>query len=111
MKKIKFTDHLNEGVSNKYEIIMLASQRTLNLNNGSSTILEKDNHKNTVIALTEMENDKLDILDLRENLIRKLQTNYINDELQEDYVLEEDNEFQIDLIDIDNFDELLNEDK
>lgn len=99
MNKIKFIDYLKEGISNKYELIMIGAQRVQNLKNGSSTILEKGNHKNTVIALTEMEYDILDISELRESLIRELQVKNNDDELKENYILEKDDDLQIDLID------------
>lgn len=101
MNKIKFKDYLKEGISNKYELIILAGQRVHALNNGASSYFKNgdDNHKNTIIALEEVEKEFLDISELRENLVRGLQEEGKDYELQEDYNFDEDDEYQVDLID------------
>lgn len=99
MSKIKFTDYLKAGISNKYELIMLAAQRVQALNNGSSSYFGDSGHKNTVVALGEVEQEFVDISKIREDLINSLQTEYKDDEFKEDYNLDEDNEYQVDLID------------
>ena len=71
MARITVEDCL-EKVDNQYDLVLLAKERTSQLNSGSEMLVEQDNDKNTVIALREIGDGKVDVLELRKNAISRL---------------------------------------
>jgi DNA-directed RNA polymerase subunit omega len=59
-----------EKVPNRFDLVMLASQRARNISAGEELTLDRDNDKNPVVALREIAEEKVDFDQLRENLIR-----------------------------------------
>ena len=62
-----------EKVSNRFDLVMLASQRAREIGGGTPLHVERDNDKNPVVALREIAEDKLDHEELREALINSHQ--------------------------------------
>ena len=60
MARITVEDCL-EKVDNQYDLVLLAKERTSQLNSGSEMLVEQDNDKNTVIALREIAEDKVSL--------------------------------------------------
>ena len=50
-----------KSVKNRFELVMLASQRARSLSSGSELTVDRDNDKNPVVALREIAEDKLDL--------------------------------------------------
>ncbi len=50
-----------EKVSNRFELVLLATKRARQITRGSTPLVEVDNDKPTVIALREMAAGKLDL--------------------------------------------------
>ena len=48
-------------INNRFELVMLASQRARSLSSGAELTVERDNDKNPVIALREIAESKIDI--------------------------------------------------
>jgi len=71
MARITVEDCL-EKIENQYDLVLLAKERTSQLNSGAEMLVEKDNDKNTVIALREIGDGKIPIEELKNNLITKL---------------------------------------
>ena len=71
MARITVEDCLKK-VENQYDLVLLAKERTSQLNSGSEMLVEQDNDKNTVIALREIGDGKVDVLELRKNAISRL---------------------------------------
>jgi DNA-directed RNA polymerase subunit omega len=71
-------------IPNRFELVMLASQRARDISTGSDLTLDRDNDKNPVVALREIAEDKFTPADLREALIRSLQRHAEIDEPEED---------------------------
>ena len=71
MARITVEDCLKK-VNNQYDLVLLAKERTSQLNAGDSALVTKDNDKNTVIALREIGEGKVSIKTLRETGINKL---------------------------------------
>ena len=63
MARITVEDCL-EKIDNQYDLVLLAKERTAQLNSGSPMLVEEDNDKKTIIALREIGNGKLSIKDL-----------------------------------------------
>jgi len=62
-----------QKVPNRFELVLLASQRARNLSRGEELTVDRDNDKNPVVALREIAEDKVDPAGLSENLIGTLQ--------------------------------------
>ena len=71
MARITVEDCLDK-VINQYDLVLLAKERTSQLNSGAEPLVEEDNDKRTVIALREIATGKLDVEDLKKNAILRL---------------------------------------
>ncbi len=71
MVRITVEDCL-EKVDNQYDLVLLAKERTSQLNSGSEMLVKEDNDKNTVIALREIAEGKVDVKDLKINAVTRL---------------------------------------
>ena len=58
MARITVEDCL-EKVDNQYDLVLLAKERTVQLNAGSPMLVEEDNDKRTIISLREIGDGKL----------------------------------------------------
>ena len=65
---------------NRFELVLIASQRARELHSGETPTIDKDNDKNTVIALREIASTTIPIEEMKENLIEEFQKVTINDE-------------------------------
>ncbi len=71
MARITVEDCL-EKVENQYDLVLLAKERTSQLNSGSEILVEEDNDKRTVIALREIAEGKVDIDELKKSTVLRL---------------------------------------
>ena len=82
MARITVEDCIDKFPS-RFELVLVASQRARKLHSGDSPTVEKDNDKNTVIALREIAESAITPEVMKENLIQEYQTITINDEEDE----------------------------
>ena len=68
MARITVEDCL-EKIENQYDLVLLAKERTSQLNSGSEMLVEEDNDKRTVVALREIAEAKVDVDELRKSTI------------------------------------------
>ena len=61
-----------DKVDSPYELVLVAKERATQLNSGIEPSIERDNDKNTVIALREIAEEKIKVPDLTESAIYKL---------------------------------------
>ena len=61
-----------DKVDSPYELVLVAKERATQLNSGIEPTLDKDNDKNTVIALREIAEENIKVPDLTERAIYKL---------------------------------------
>ena len=61
-----------DKVDSPYELVLVAKERATQLNSGIEPTLDKDNDKNTVIALREIAEENIKVPDLTESAIYKL---------------------------------------
>ncbi len=73
-------------VPNRFDLVMLASQRAREISSGSAPTVERDNDKNPVVALREIADATVNTGDIEESLIRSLQKNVESDEPVEETV-------------------------
>tara|TARA_Y100000590_G_scaffold4630_1_gene6222 strand:+ start:1154 stop:1636 length:483 start_codon:yes stop_codon:yes gene_type:complete len=71
MARITVEDCL-EKVDNQYDLVLLAKERTSQLNSGSEMLVKEDNDKNTVVALREIAEGKVSVEDLKTNAVLRL---------------------------------------
>ena len=84
MARVTIEDCIKK-ISNPFDLVLYASQRAKELNQGESTDLDKDNDKNTVIALREIAQEKIPLNYLKIELIKSFQKNTsLLEELEED---------------------------
>lgn len=62
-----------DKIPNRYELLMVASQRAKDIAAGSAITLPRDNDKNTVIALREIADETISIEELQKELVIGLQ--------------------------------------
>ncbi len=71
MARITVEDCL-EKVDNQYDLVLLAKERTAQLNSGSPMLVDEDNDKKTIISLREIGDGKISVKELEENAIQRL---------------------------------------
>ena len=88
MARITVEDCL-EKIRNQYDLVLLAKERTSQLNAGEPSLVSKDNDKNTVISLREIGEGKVSIKNLEDSAIDKLRkqqdTTSELEDLEEDF--------------------------
>ena len=62
-----------EKVENRFELVLLSSQRAREIGTGSPLTVERDNDKNTVVSLREIAEETIDLESLNENMIKSYQ--------------------------------------
>ena len=90
MARITVEDCL-EKVDNQYDLVLLAKERTVQLNSGAPMLVEADNDKRTIISLREIGDGKISVEELEQNAIKRLRKEPDEDE-REDEVEEETND-------------------
>ena len=71
MARVTVEDCIDK-VDSPYELVLVAKERATQLNSGIEPTLERDNDKNTVIALREIAEEKIKVPDLTESAVYKL---------------------------------------
>lgn len=71
-------------VPNRFELVLIASQRARDISSGSKLTVERDNDKNPVVALREIADDTVPLDNLRNSLVSGLQKHVEVDEPEED---------------------------
>ena len=71
MARITVEDCLSK-IDSQYDLVLLAKERTSQLNAGDKSLVSEDNDKNTVISLREIGEGKISIKTLEDSAINKL---------------------------------------
>jgi len=71
MARVTVEDCIDK-VDSPYELVLVAKERVTQLNSGIEPTLDRDNDKNTVIALREIADEKIKVSDLKESAVYKL---------------------------------------
>ena len=87
MARITVEDCL-EKVDNQDDLVLLAKERTVQLNAGSPMLVEEDNDKRTIISLREIGDGKIDVKEIEASAIKRLRKE--PDELEEQEETEEE---------------------
>lgn len=73
-------------VPNRFELVMMASQRARDISSGASLTVDRDNDKNPVVALREIADETVSLDTLNNSLIQARQKQSEQDEPEEDIV-------------------------
>ena len=71
MARVTVEDCIDK-VESPYQLVLVAKERTTQLNSGVEPTLDRDNDKNTVIALREIATENVKVPDLTESAVYKL---------------------------------------
>ena len=71
MARVTVEDCIDK-VDSPYELVLVAKERATQLNSGIEPTLERDNDKNTVVALREIAEENVKVQDLTEAAVYKL---------------------------------------
>ena len=92
MARITVEDCLSK-IDSQYDLVLLAKERTSQLNAGDKSLVPEDNDKNTVISLREIGEGKLSIKTLEDSAINKLRKIQDKPTELEDLEIEQEDDF------------------
>ena len=87
MARITVEDCLKK-IDNQYDLVLLAKERTTQLNAGAPMLVEEDNDKRTIISLREIGDGKIAVKELEDSAIKRLRKE--PDELEQQEEIEEE---------------------
>ena len=93
MARITVEDCL-EKVDNQYDLVLLAKERTVQLNAGAPMLVEEDNDKRTIISLREIGDGKIDVNEVEASAIKRLRKEPDETEEQEEIEEETNDDFE-----------------
>ena len=93
MARITVEDCL-EKIDNQYDLVLLAKERTVQLNAGIPMLVEEDNDKKTIISLREIGDGKITPEELEKSAITRLRKEPDEGVEQEEIEEEENDDFE-----------------
>ena len=93
MARITVEDCL-EKVDNQYDLVLLAKERTVQLNAGSPMLVDEDNDKRTIISLREIGDGKINVKEVEASAIKRLRKEPDEIEQQEETEEETNDDFE-----------------
>ncbi|MEM7618074.1 MAG: DNA-directed RNA polymerase subunit omega [Pseudomonadota bacterium] len=72
MARVTVEDCIDK-VENRFELVMVASQRARKIGSGAALTIDRDNDKNSVVSLREIAEETVDVAGLKEDLIHSNQ--------------------------------------
>ena len=93
MARITVEDCL-EKIDNQYDLVLLAKERTAQLNAGAPMLVDEDNDKRTIISLREIGDGKVSVKELEESAIKRLRKEPDEAEQQEEIEEETNDDFE-----------------
>ena len=92
MARITVEDCLSK-IDSQYDLVLLAKERTSQLNAGDKPLVPEDNDKNTVISLREIGEGKISIKTIEDSAINKLRRARIEPTELEDLEIDKEDDF------------------
>jgi len=77
-------------VPNRFELVLLAAQRAREIASGAPLTVDRDDDKNPVVALREIADETVGLIQLRDAVVRGMQKHVEIDEPEETHELEVD---------------------
>ena len=92
MARITVEDCLKK-IDSQYDLVLLAKERTAQLNSGEKPLVPENNDKNTVISLREIGDGKVSIKTIEDSAINRLRKTQNQPEELEDLEIDEEDNF------------------
>ena len=92
MARITVEDCL-EKIDSQYDLVLLAKERTLQLNAGEKALVSIDNDKNTVLSLREIAEGKISLKVIEDSAINRLRKIKNEPKETEDLEIEQEDDF------------------
>jgi len=73
-------------IPNRFELVMMASQRAREIGGGMTLTVDRDNDKNPVVALREIAEETVSLDELKESLVRGHQKVIASDEHEDEII-------------------------
>ena len=91
MARVTVEDCIDK-VESPYELVLVAKERAVQLNSGLEPTLDRDNDKNTVIALREIASENIKVPDLTQSAVFKLRKHVpqVDDSSEDDEIIGDD---------------------
>lgn len=90
---IDLIEKCNNIIPNKFELILIVNQRICEINSGSVTKIDNSGEKkNIIIALEEISEEKIDMNEIKDRLIRTYNINKKPIEMKDSYEKEDEEE-------------------
>ena len=91
MARVTVEDCIDK-VESPYELVLVAKERAVQLNSGLEPTIERDNDKNTVIALREIAEETIKVPDLTDSAVHKLRKHVeqVDDGTDDDEIVGDD---------------------
>ena len=93
MARITIEDCMTK-TDNQYDLVLLAKERTAQLNSGAEMLVPEDNDKKTIISLREIGEGKVLVEDLEKSAVLRLRKEPDENLKQEETEEEENDEFE-----------------
>ena len=93
MARITVEDCMTK-IDNQYDLVLLAKERTAQLNSGVQMLVPEDNDKKTIISLREIGEGKISVEDLKASAVLRLRKEPDENLQQEETEEEENDEFE-----------------
>ena len=93
MARITVEDCMTK-IDNQYDLVLLAKERTAQLNAGAEMLVPEDNDKKTIISLREIGEGKVLVEDLEKSAVLRLRKEPDENLQQEETEEEENDEFE-----------------
>ena len=93
MARITVEDCMTK-IDNQYDLVLLAKERTAQLNAGLQMLVPEDNDKKTIISLREIGEGKISVEDLKASAVLRLRKEPDENLQQEETEEEENDEFE-----------------
>jgi len=75
-------------IPNRFELVVLAGQRSRTISAGAPLSVDRDNDKNPVVALREIADETIELEELKDHVIRGMQKHVEIDEPEEEDPIE-----------------------
>jgi DNA-directed RNA polymerase subunit omega len=92
MARITVEDCLKK-IDSQYDLVLLAKERTAQLNSGENPLVPEDNDKNTVISLREIGESKISIKTIEDAAINKLRKIQSSPSEPDDFDIDQEDDF------------------
>lgn len=83
MARVSVENNSNK-INDRFELVVVAAQRAKELSYGTPALVERNDDKNTVVALHEIEQDKISVSRVKDDVVRGFRRHIVFNDMDED---------------------------